>query len=481
MNRHTINTIANRVWKKEGLENVMTTANVFVLFRFQLEEQLHTILEQGLWMFGGKHLILQQWHPRFQFDTNKIDKLPVWIRLKGLPLPLWSAKLEYARVCVEIDASLPYIQTFEIESMLSLEPMPFIMEYEWKPVRCNKCHVFGHFFTPVEVLKTSRHGKATSTVTQVTPTVTYTYSHNPKKDPGNPTMSLAMPAHTPAPQPPISQHSQPTLNKSQATAIYAENNATPLQNQSVSILEGDDEHEPSPPPTTEKLTTPTPMKTASQKKVLSKPLWKGVYTSSIGSSSKILLAPTMEESWWALKVHLICSQCTTQWMTCDMHILHNLGPSHLKLTVVYDFHNPSNRSFLWAYIEQASAVQPTVTWLILGDFNAVLKPSDRLGGQLDWCSHPNDFNNNMHEAELLHLSYTGMRYTWHNEAMLDNSIRMRWSIPPMFGPCPIETLFLIGLKSQAFFYVISPISPFLGFKSPLPFSLRCVANGLLYH
>ncbi|KAJ6417148.1 hypothetical protein OIU84_002950 [Salix udensis] len=170
--------MANRVWKKEGLENVMTTTNGFVFFCFHHEEQLHTILEQRLWMFRGKPLILQQWHPRFQFDGNKIGKLPVWVRLKGLPLPLWSVKglslaasmvgkplscdqqihnctkVEYARVCVEIDASLPYVHSFEIESMLSSEPMQVMVEYEWKPVRCSKCSVFDHSCDdPNDILK----------------------------------------------------------------------------------------------------------------------------------------------------------------------------------------------------------------------------------------------------------------------------------------------------------------------------------------
>jgi len=119
-------------------------------------------------MFGGKNIVLQQWHPRMQFDKNKISTLPVWIRLHGLPFPLWSkqglslaasmvgrplscdestyncTRLEYARICVEIDASLPYIHGFDIDSPLSSEPIAIKVEYEWKPTRCAKCSVFGH-------------------------------------------------------------------------------------------------------------------------------------------------------------------------------------------------------------------------------------------------------------------------------------------------------------------------------------------------
>ncbi|KAJ6749810.1 hypothetical protein OIU85_000443 [Salix viminalis] len=165
---HAINSMAMRVWKSKGLESVTTTANGFILFRFKDQNELQGVLEQGPWLFGGKHLILQQWSPRFQFDTSKISSLPVWIRLRGLPIPLWSIKglsmvasmvgtplscdeathkctrLEYARICVEIDASLPYVHQFQILTPLSPTPITIHVDYEWKPARCNTCKVFGH-------------------------------------------------------------------------------------------------------------------------------------------------------------------------------------------------------------------------------------------------------------------------------------------------------------------------------------------------
>jgi len=121
---HVVHTIASRVWRQCGLKNVTTTANVFMIFQFKIEEDMHAILEKGPWMFGGKNIILQQWHLWFQFDKNKISTLPIWIRLHGLLFPLWSKQglslivsmigrpllcdeqtynstwLEYARVCV---------------------------------------------------------------------------------------------------------------------------------------------------------------------------------------------------------------------------------------------------------------------------------------------------------------------------------------------------------------------------------------------
>jgi len=70
---------------------------------------------------------------------NKITKIPVWIQIYDLPFLLWTneglsevasmvgqplfcdeltlgcKRLDYARLCVEVDASLPFVHKFELE------------------------------------------------------------------------------------------------------------------------------------------------------------------------------------------------------------------------------------------------------------------------------------------------------------------------------------------------------------------------------
>ncbi|KAJ6925337.1 hypothetical protein NC651_009875 [Populus alba x Populus x berolinensis] len=151
---HAVNAIATKAWRSCGLETIMTTANGFMIFRFKTEKEMHAVIEKGPWMFSGKNIILQQWHPRFQFDKSKISTLPIWIRLHGLPFPLWSkqglslaasmvgrplscdestytcTRLEYARLCVEVDANLPFVHIFDIDCPLSSEPIKVTVDYE---------------------------------------------------------------------------------------------------------------------------------------------------------------------------------------------------------------------------------------------------------------------------------------------------------------------------------------------------------------
>ncbi|KAJ6735585.1 hypothetical protein OIU85_017871 [Salix viminalis] len=147
---------------------VLTMEDSFLIFRFKTEESVLEVMEKGPWMFGGKNIILQKWTPQFQFDRSKIGHVLVRIRLRGLPLPLWTRqgpsmaatmvgkpqscdgqtitckRLDYARLCVELDARLPFIHHFEVESPLTQEPVKVNVEYEWKPSRCEVCQSFGH-------------------------------------------------------------------------------------------------------------------------------------------------------------------------------------------------------------------------------------------------------------------------------------------------------------------------------------------------
>ena len=165
---HAAKSIARRAWEGYGLEQVMTMDAGFLIFRFKQESDMQEVLAKGPWMFGGKHIALQQWHPRIQFEKNKIKSIPVWIRLYGLPFPLWtmeglsraasmvgkplscdaptynSTRLDYARVCVEVTADEDFIHQFELQTPLSTMPTTVRIEYEWKPTRCTTCYTYGH-------------------------------------------------------------------------------------------------------------------------------------------------------------------------------------------------------------------------------------------------------------------------------------------------------------------------------------------------
>ncbi|KAB5531494.1 hypothetical protein DKX38_018164 [Salix brachista] len=195
---HMVNSMAKRVWQHLGLEHTMTTGEGFYLFRLRDEEAVQEVLDRGPWMFGGKSLVLQQWHPHFKFDKNQITTIPVWLRLRGLPFPLWTKaglslvasmvgrplscdestfsckRLEYARVCVEVDAAHPFVHNFELVIPQSSGTVKVDVEYEWKPSRCKTCKVYGHCCKEVEPQTVAAEGIIPTVAALVRPQVTTT-------------------------------------------------------------------------------------------------------------------------------------------------------------------------------------------------------------------------------------------------------------------------------------------------------------------
>ncbi|XP_061955562.1 uncharacterized protein LOC133677489 [Populus nigra] len=510
MNYHIVNMIATRAWKNHGLENVMTTAGGFMIFRFNIEAAMHDVLEKGPWMFGGKAIILQQWHPHFVFDKNKISKLPVWIRLHGLPFPLWSkaglsliasmagrplscdeqtyncTRLDYARVCIEIDAALPLIHQFEIETPLFVEPIMIQVEYEWKPPRCGKCCLFGHVCPSVPSLAPTVKGKEIcepTTSMRIPPAAVNTPRENTFMAPQvvtdtlppvsnehalNIPVSKVMVQHLASPastsnsdiaQPPEEAsllHIIPYANPILATAwndncgsdqesthdpqhmedcqhlltgfsncmenrmASLTNNSNPLTDTTESSLDAS-----FPQGTTSSLQVKKKKGKKSQTKIapanlntvttsLNLPAWKFLSNSNTSPTCRILVG------WDPSIFHLSCLQLSDQWVTCNVFSL--TTKETFQITFVYGLNTPAGRSSLWNYITQQAPLLSSTPWLLLGDFNAILKSSDRAGGDPNWYGHQNDFDTCIQDTELIQLPYSGLKFTWHNGQLGGNSI-----------------------------------------------------------
>ncbi|KAK7268078.1 hypothetical protein RIF29_20764 [Crotalaria pallida] len=68
----------------------------------------------------------------------------------------------------------------------------------------------------------------------------------------------------------------------------------------------------------------------------------------------------------------------------------------------------------WSNLVRISRTQ-TVPWLVIGDFNSVLNPSDKLGGQVVESNKVSDFRNYAHSCMLTDMKYDGCFYTWSNK------------------------------------------------------------------
>jgi len=88
-------------------------------------------------------------------------------------------------------------------------------------------------------------------------------------------------------------------------------------------------------------------------------------------------------------------------------------------TCVYASHNPTTRTSYWNYLIDISH-NITGSWMLIGDFNETVLPSDQIGGIFQ-NNKATQFSNFMENCNLFDITTTVARFTWHRN---HNGIRI---------------------------------------------------------
>ena len=94
----------------------------------------------------------------------------------------------------------------------------------------------------------------------------------------------------------------------------------------------------------------------------------------------------------------------------------------LYASFVYGFNTAIERCPLWRDIQQLSIGIASTPWILMGDFNVVRHPAERLGGDLTWHPYLDDFNTCCYQSSLDDLRYSGHYLTWSNKSPEDKLI-----------------------------------------------------------
>ncbi|KAL2240832.1 UNVERIFIED_CONTAM: hypothetical protein Sindi_0724400 [Sesamum indicum] len=178
---HHVKEFAMSVWS--DLVEVPATNNGFFFFQFKTIIAMEDIIEGGPWLFQGQPIVLQKWEPGLVLRILKHTQVPVWIKLRHLPMELWTeeglstvasgvgkplypdaitracTRLDFARVCVMLDitSQLPkhiIIMTPDEEGRET--PCKVDVEYEWVPPKCTGCMSLGHSITDCSLNKIAK-------------------------------------------------------------------------------------------------------------------------------------------------------------------------------------------------------------------------------------------------------------------------------------------------------------------------------------
>ncbi|XP_074319503.1 uncharacterized protein LOC141656489 [Silene latifolia] len=158
-----------RVWDQFGIDRVSFLDNGSFLVRFATVGARDALLKSGYYLFDNKPVVIKPWVMDMELVKAKVETVPVWVRLSGVPLKFWGdclpsiaglvgkfvqkdkdtqdkVRLSFARVLVELqmDQELPDKVKFldETGKVVSVG-----VDYEWIPRSCTSCNGIGHSAT----------------------------------------------------------------------------------------------------------------------------------------------------------------------------------------------------------------------------------------------------------------------------------------------------------------------------------------------
>ncbi|KAL0290980.1 UNVERIFIED_CONTAM: hypothetical protein Sradi_7037700 [Sesamum radiatum] len=119
---HHLKEFVRSIWP--AVCEVKATSNGFFFFQFENVAAMEEVIEGGPWLYLGQPIVLQKWEPGMVLRKLKHTEVPIWIKLRHLPVELWTTeglstvasgigrplypdaitractRLDFARVCV---------------------------------------------------------------------------------------------------------------------------------------------------------------------------------------------------------------------------------------------------------------------------------------------------------------------------------------------------------------------------------------------
>ncbi|CAJ2677327.1 unnamed protein product [Trifolium pratense] len=151
-----------KIWKLQGGFEIMNNDNGFYMVKFDSAADKERVISDGPWMILDHYLAVSHWSPEFASPDAKVERTVVWIRFPGLNLVYYDESFllamasaigrpikvdkntlnvergRFARVCVEVDLTLPVV------GKIWLNGHWYKVQYEGLHIICTSCGCYGH-------------------------------------------------------------------------------------------------------------------------------------------------------------------------------------------------------------------------------------------------------------------------------------------------------------------------------------------------
>ena len=154
-------------WSSVSKLEVFLHVDGYYLIKFQKLSDMNEILVSGHYTINNRPIILKQWCPEFDFGSEFLTEIPLWVNFPKLPLNCWGGgslsriasaigvpifaddrtinqtRISYARMLIEVNVTKTIPQKITV---VDPNGKTFLQEVvlEWRPQYCDKCQKIGH-------------------------------------------------------------------------------------------------------------------------------------------------------------------------------------------------------------------------------------------------------------------------------------------------------------------------------------------------
>ncbi|XP_021979685.1 uncharacterized protein LOC110875793 [Helianthus annuus] len=463
-------------WKKYGVQKSMMNANGFFFFKFSDEAGMLNALKDGPWIIRSQPLFLDIWSPTSKLEKKEVKKVQIWVKIHdvliaaytedglsmiattiGEPKVLdsytssmctdmwgWSS---YARALIEVSAEKSLRENITL-AIPEPEGEGFVKEsmsvkYEWSPLRCGHCCVFGHSNETCPNQPKQQGNIRNATRAGKKPVIDdegYMGVHGKKV-----AKKTGFPVNKPKPKfeyrPVASKKNHVSGNGSSEPKFQSANPFDVLNDPSVNEEEAGNNSGEVPVDEEENEVEDgfvdgdgglnRPIKQAEVRQVIKDVNLSlcAVLESHIDPSNLSKICKAVFRSWSWTSNGALCNKGTriiVGWnpLVFDVMVLFQSDQvMHLQLffkhekkmlfcSIIYAANYYISRRELWNHLVLHKALVRNDPWVMLGDFNSALYLEDKSMGCSSISASMRDFQTCVNDIEMLDLNQSGLHFTW---------------------------------------------------------------------
>lgn len=82
---------SNQVWGRRGRVEIISLNREVLLFKFEIQQTLNWVVEEGPWFTDRKSLLLKRWKSGMVVEKFSTDVFHVRVKLRKVPLELFTS------------------------------------------------------------------------------------------------------------------------------------------------------------------------------------------------------------------------------------------------------------------------------------------------------------------------------------------------------------------------------------------------------